>query len=713
MKNAIQPIPQMTIPSTDNIIELPDFFNYQHSEVYFLCNESEHSELCEHSELFDQCDLSEHSELSEQFEHFGLSHFEYRDTDEGDILHENINSDDPPQDPQSPLNSSSSSSAKSISSKLMTLKFLRGWALKHNVSHAAISDLLAGLKENHECFADDESEPRFPTSARTLLQTEVKLIKKIVEPGYYMHIGLKKQLLKIAPKYLENVSTFKLLVNIDGLPLFKSSSAQVYPILCSVVSIPELRTKVFPIGIYYGEEKPDNLNKYLQDFIEEINNLIERGLYFGNHTVLLDGTYFVCDAPAKSYIMGTVSRTGFSSCTRCTVRGVTSDNRRIFVDLESPARTCEDFVEWRDGDFRRRATPLINIIGIDFVHHFVLDYLHLQCLGVMRTMILNMWFKGPIPHRLSAAQIEMLSNHLIELQCYIPAEFARKCREVFTVLRWKATEFRLFMLYVGPVVLKNILNEQKYVHFLEFHCAMRILLNPNLCKEQELRQFAKDILKHFVQSTEILYDKNFIAHNFHNNIHIADDADYFIDKLVNFSLDTISAFPFENYMQSIKRKVRARNRSLEQIGRRLGEIMSFESENPTVKPQDHVFPKLFFPHNAGPGCRRQYRGAALPLFKITNNAPDNCCGTADGVIIQVANVAFSDHLQVPIIVGREFVNKRDFYNVPIESSRVGIFKVEQLSNLKAWPLSQITIKYVQLPYKTAYIVSSILHCDTL
>lgn len=144
--------------------------------------------------------------------------------------------------------------------------------------------------------------------------------------------------------------------------------------------------------------------------------------------------------------------------------------------------------------------------------------------------------------------------------------------------------------------------------------------------------------------------------------------------------------------------------------------MSFESENPTVNPQDHVFPKLFSPHNAGPvlpGCRSQYHGAGLPLFKITNNAPDNCCGTADGVIIQVANIAFSDHLQIPVVIGREFLSKRDFYNVPIESSRVGIFKVKQLSNLKAWPLSQITIKYVQLPYKIVHIVSSILHCDTL
>lgn len=272
--------------------------------------------------------------------------------------------------------------------------------------------------------------------------------------------------------------------------------------------------------------------------------------------------------------MGIVSHTGYYSCTRCTVRGTTSDYRRIFPDLESPARSNEDFIEWRDSNFRRRSTPFVNIVGLHFVHHFILDYLHLECLGVMRTMILNIWYKGPIPHRLTAAHIEILSNHLIQLQCYIPAEFVRKCKELYIVLRWKATEFRLFMLYVGPIVLKKCSKQtQKYIHFLEFHCAMRILLNPSLCKNQEFRQFAKDILKHFVQSTEILYHKNFISHNFHNNIHITDDADYFVDKLVDFSLHTISAFPFENYMQNIKRKIRGRKNPLEQIGRRIEEIM--------------------------------------------------------------------------------------------------------------------------------------------
>jgi len=108
--------------------------------------------------------------------------------------------------------------------------------LKYNIRHEAISNLLTGLKENHECFMDSETELRFSISAYTLLKTNVKLIKKVVELGYYTHIGLKKQLLKIVPKYLKNVKYFKLLINIDGLPLFRSSPDQRYLTLRSIRS---------------------------------------------------------------------------------------------------------------------------------------------------------------------------------------------------------------------------------------------------------------------------------------------------------------------------------------------------------------------------------------------------------------------------------------------------------------------------------------------
>lgn len=236
----------------------------------------------------------------------------------------------------------------------------------------------------------------------------------------------------------------------------------------------------------------------------------------------------------------------------------------------------------------------------------------------MRTMIVKMWYKGAIPHRLSATQIDLLSNLLVKFQCFVPVEFARKPRELHTVLRWKATEFRFFILYIGPIVLKNILTEKKYIHFLEFHFAMRILLNPNLCKKQEFREYAKALLKHFVQSTAILYDKNFITHNFHNNIHLVDDADYFVDKLHNFSLDTISAFPFENYMQTIKRKVRGRNKPLEQIGRRISEIMSLKHFYETEECKAMNFRNFFTLITLVQWCLVVSSSIVALLFPISN-----------------------------------------------------------------------------------------------
>ncbi|CAL1672516.1 unnamed protein product [Lasius platythorax] len=165
-----------------NSSEIPDFFPLQEELRLSNYSESSHhselfqsSELVHYSECFDNCECSEHSECSEHFNFERSNNDGYR---QGDILHD---------DPEnlllllhSPSNSSSSSSNKnSVHGNSKVLKFLHGWALKHNITHKAISDLLHGLKENHECFAD-ESESKFSVDARTLLKTKVKLIKKLL-----------------------------------------------------------------------------------------------------------------------------------------------------------------------------------------------------------------------------------------------------------------------------------------------------------------------------------------------------------------------------------------------------------------------------------------------------------------------------------------------------------------------------------------------------
>jgi len=109
--------------------------------------------------------------------------------------------------------------------------FLKNWAIKHNVTEVCLSDLLVGLKNNVDGLS------KLPSDARTLLKTNIVFEKSVVEPGSYIHFGLEMQLIRLISNIpsVNNIQDLKLLMNIDGLPLFKSSAGQVYPILIAIM----------------------------------------------------------------------------------------------------------------------------------------------------------------------------------------------------------------------------------------------------------------------------------------------------------------------------------------------------------------------------------------------------------------------------------------------------------------------------------------------
>ena len=95
---------------------------------------------------------------------------------------------------------------------------------------ASLSALLAILRPSH---------PSLPADPRALLKTKTKYNIKYINGGQYYHFGvLKGALQKLA--CIECVSTFNphilVQVNIDGLPLFKSSNVQFWPILGRIES---------------------------------------------------------------------------------------------------------------------------------------------------------------------------------------------------------------------------------------------------------------------------------------------------------------------------------------------------------------------------------------------------------------------------------------------------------------------------------------------
>lgn len=235
--------------------------------------------------------------------------------------------------------------------------------------------------------------------------------------------------------------------------------------------------------------------------------------------------------------------------------------------------------------------------------------MHLVCLGVVRKLILLWLHKGPIHTRLPGLTVKKLSASLLAVKSFIPSDFVRKTRDIQEIGRWKATELRLFLLYVGPVVLKNIVPKDVHTNFMALHTSMVILLSPNL---KSYVNYAKDLLEYFVKTFQFIYGQEYVSHNVHGLLHICEDYKYF------GPLDNCSAFIFENYMKELKSKIRKHEKPLQQLTNRYMEIYNQEHFNSSNDlPQQTILSK---PHNSGPLIGNieglQYKKITLNQIKL-------------------------------------------------------------------------------------------------
>ena len=561
---------------------------------------------------------------------------------------------------------------------------------QHNVTQTSFGSLLEILRQFH---------PGLPKDLRTLLRTPTDYnIRRMAGSGEYFHFGLRSGL-EACSMSCSLPTHLQLQFNIDGLPLFKSSAREFWPILCQVKGA---SAEPFVVGLYCGRTKPQSLEDFLNEFVADIQAALKNGVVVNGCDRTVAIHCFVCDAPARAFVKNVKGHTGYFGCDKCTQEGDYVENRMTFPRVDAPLRTDQQFECQTDEDHHRGSTPLL-ALGFGLVSGFALDYMHLVCLGVTRKLLMY-WLTGPIRRhdrdhcvasRLSATLVSLLSQRLVALSKFIPKEFARKPRPVADIDRWKATEFRTFLLYVGPVVLRGILPDRVYKHFLLLSAGITILCSAQYCVK--FNNFANQLLTQFVQQCKEIYSPSFLVYNVHCLVHLAADVKRF------GPLDTFSSFPFENQLRFIKRHVRKGAAQLPQAIRRIAErrqIAVCASLHDAARSQSDCCVSV---EHAGGPVTEQLRGARqflqLRLSKtcLSVAAGDNCIAVKGIGPMLVRNIVKVHDSEV-FLLCETFQRSNDMPGYPFPSASIGCVSVSGVSrSLEAVRATTSFMKCVCLP----------------
>lgn len=335
----------------------------------------------------------------------------------------------------------------------------------------------------------------------------------------------------------------------------------------------------FFVRFWYGEGKPD-VEEFLRPFIDELLFLLEHGFVCpeSNTEYKIEVYLFICDAPARAYVKCVKGHSGYFSCDRCTVEGEFLEDHVCLVKSDASLRTDSSFRSKEQYEHHWSTSPLEDL-PIYMINVFPLDYLHLILLGVTK-FLLQFWTTGIATYKtkFSALDMKQINEKIMVARKTQPADINRKCRPLSSLRFWKGTEFRTFLLKVGPAVLENHLTKEAFNHFLALHCAVTI------CTSKSLLKYARHLLNEFVDRFGEIYGDSRFTYKVHMLIHLVDDVDKYGD------LDRQSSFRFETNLGVLKSLLRSGQKLLEQVAKRLTERQCLMYMCNSVK--ERVFPYL-------------------------------------------------------------------------------------------------------------------------
>ena len=410
---------------------------------------------------------------------------------------------------------------------------------------------------------------------------------------------------------------------------------------------------------------------------------------------------YILDSPARAYVKQVKGHTAIEGCERCDQEGEKSyRGMTIFQTVKGNPRTDESFSNQTDPGHHLGVSPLADLPDHGLVSMFALDPMHLLEHGVLKRFLLFLLGKYTTRVKLDANAILSVSAILESLHPYIVRELARtKPRALALVGKCKATELRLFLLYIGIVALDcDGVAENVYKLFLILFGASRIVSSPVLVLDEKFVNFAEKLFETFVQHSgdAQVCGKHFVSYNIHSLLHLVDDVRRY-GVLTNFS-----AYPFENFLGVLKRLVRSGVNIPQQLARRLAEREGVYDDDVPVSESEQF---SLGPFNEKLGGHSYL---ACDSFVLIPQSKKDCffkLANAVGKLKCISQVGSE------VVVTADICNELgDFFTYPTSSKKIGVFVLKQWTsfNIKLG-VSQIAGKVMVLPLTKGDIGVELLH----
>ncbi|KAK3918094.1 Serine/threonine-protein phosphatase 4 catalytic subunit 1 [Frankliniella fusca] len=426
-----------------------------------------------------------------------------------------------------------------------------------------------------------------------------QLQKLFAQEQFFSNLSYRHTRKKTTPENLEDINdgqlykellgflseselNFTMMLNTDGVPVFKSSQKSLWPIFLNVMEQPPKYRfkKEFTLiaGLWFGCKPEANM---ILDPLVKSFNCVRTGFHVRppgrSNSCISKGIVLAAttDLPAKIMLLGMTSYSGAFGCQICKIKGrsvqITKKQRKkvkkktdenneeklssVWVYPYSDELDLRSHQETKD--LGNKAYQLLMAVGnvkidnlgvkypsaitqimYDVIRGFAVDDLHTLYLGVTKTLTKLLFDSKHSSEPYSLRKyLHLVDERLLKIK--LPNVFERCIRKIDGEFSyWKGKECETYIHYLSIAVLDGIMSDKYLEHHIDLVECLHILQSPSISPEKLLACSKK--LDNYVKNFEVLYG----TRNMSMVIHLLQHLVFVVTNLG--PLRYCSCYPYES-----------------------------------------------------------------------------------------------------------------------------------------------------------------------